>query len=56
MPDFKKFASLDPEESLLPMVDDDAYLVAFGPISLKGSVEISSLILPDEESALARLH
>lgn len=43
------FASLNPQDLILPMVNGDAYLVVSGPVSLKGSVEISSLILPDQE-------
>lgn len=45
----KKSGSQDSEDLGLSMVSDGVYLVVFGPISLKGSVEISSLILPDKE-------
>ena len=48
-PHFWIFASLDPGDLILPVVNDDAHFVVFGPVSLKGSGEISSLILPDQE-------
>lgn len=45
----QKFASLDPEDLILSVVNGGTYSVDFGPISLKYSVEISSLILEDQE-------
>lgn len=45
----QKFASLDPEDLILSVVNGGTYSVEFGPISLKYSVEISSLILEDQE-------